>query len=98
MADYAANLFYASTNNRKDLEKIEQFLEEDMRDSMYVSDDCIIEGEFLSRYSFPEKEVNDLIASLDTPDELYLRVLTYDLPNEYVSFRIYSNGKWNIKL
>ena len=98
MADYAANLFYASTNNRKDLEKIEQFLEEDMRDSMYVGDDCIIEGEFLSRYNFPEKEVNDLIASLDAPDELYLRVLTYDLPNEYVSFRIYSNGKWNIKL
>lgn len=98
MADYAANLFYASTNNRKDLEKIEQFPEEDMRDSMYVGNDCIIEGEFLSRYSFPEKEVNDLIASLDAPDELYLRVLTYDLPNEYVSFRIYSNGKWNIKL
>ncbi len=49
MADYATNLFYASTNNKKDLERIEQFLEENMRDSMYVGEDCIIEGEFLSR-------------------------------------------------
>ena len=98
MADYATNLFYASTNNKKDLERIEQFLEEDMRDSMYVGEDCIIEGEFLSRYDYPEKEVNELIASLAAPNELYLRVLTHDLSNEYVSFRIFSGGKWNIKL
>ncbi len=98
MADYATNLFYASTNNKKDLERIEQFLEEDMRDSMYVGEDCIIEGEFLSRCEFPEKEVNELIASLDAPNELYLRVLTHDLTNEYVSSRIFSGGEWNIKL
>lgn len=98
MADYATNLFYASTNNNKDLERIEQFLEEDIRDSMYIGDDCIIEGEFLSRYDYPEKEVNKLIASLEAPNELYLRVLTHDLSNEYVSFRIFSGGNWNIKL
>ena len=98
MADYTTNLFYASTSNKKDLERIEQFLEEDMRDSMYVGEDCIIEGEFLSRYDYPEKEVNELIASLEAPNELYLRVLTHDLSNEYVSFRIFSGGKWNIKL
>lgn len=98
MANYATNLFYASTNNEKDLEKIEQFLDETGRDSLYSGDEGVIEGEFLSRYEFPEKEVNELIASLDAPNKLYLRVLTHDLSNEYVSFRIYSNGKWDIKL
>lgn len=97
MADYATNLFLASTTNEKDLEKLEYFFGEEY-DGAYTGYDTIIEGEFLSRYEFPEKEVNNLIASLEKPDELYLRVLAYDFSNEYVSFRIFSNGKWDIKL
>lgn len=98
MADYATNLFYASTPNEKDREKLEQFFDEETCDCMFMGDDNHIEGEFLSRCEFPEKEVNELIASLAAPNELYLRVLTHDLSNEYVSFRIFSGGKWNIKL
>ena len=97
MASIATNLFRASTNNENDLEKIEQFLDDEVRDSMFTRDDCIIEGEFLSRYEFPEKEADKLIASLEAPSELYLCVLTHDLSDGYASLRIFCNGRWDIK-
>ena len=52
MANYATNIFYASTENQNDLNKIEAFLDDN-----------------ISCYE-----------------------------NEYVSFRIFSQGKWEIKI
>ena len=37
-------------------------------------------------------------ALLVAKDKIYIRILTYELEDEYVSFRIFSQGKWNIKL
>ena len=49
MADYATNIFYASTENEKDLDKIEKFLEDTFCDCyLDKSKDCI-EGEFFSK-------------------------------------------------
>ena len=31
-------------------------------------------------------------------DKVYIKILTYEFENEYVSFRIYSQGKWEIKI
>ncbi|EKC65387.1 hypothetical protein LEA_10350 [human gut metagenome] len=46
----------------------------------------------------PGKAINELIALLAAKDKIYIRILTYELEDEYVSFRIFSQGKWNIKL
>lgn len=45
----------------------------------------------------PEKEIDKLVESLDAKDEIYIRILTYALKDEYVSFRTFSQGTWNIK-
>ena len=45
-----------------------------------------------------KKAINELIALLAAKDKIYIRILTYELEDEYVSFRIFSQGKWNIKL
>ena len=31
-------------------------------------------------------------------DKVYIKILTYEFENEYVSFRIFSQGKWEIKI
>ena len=48
-------------------------------------------------WEYPEKEINKLVESLEAKSEIYIRILTYELENEYVSFRTFSQGKWTIK-
>ena len=99
MANYATNLFFASTKNRKDLDRIEDFLNENFCDCYVSRDTCDngLEAEFYSRWEYPESLIDELIDSLEQRDEIYIRVLTYELCTEYVSFRIYDEGEWDIR-
>ena len=45
-----------------------------------------------------EKEMDQLVASLEAKDKVYIKILTYEFENEYVSFRIFFQGKWEIKI
>ena len=66
MANYATNIFYASTENEKDLDKVEKFLEDTFCDCyLNRAEDCI-EGEFSSRWDYPEKEINEMISLLES--------------------------------
>lgn len=53
---------------------------------------------FLPRWEYPEKEMDQLVDSLEAKDKVYIKILTYEFENEYVSFRIFSQGKWEIKI
>ena len=95
MADYATNLFFASTENERDLDKVEAFLDDNFAD-------CFIEligrhahAQF-SSLGLPVKEQDKLVESLDAKDEIYIRILTYALKDEYVSSG-HSRSTWNIK-
>lgn len=97
MANYATNIFHATTANKQDLDKIEAFLDDNFNGCINRYDD-IIDAEFSSRWEYPEKEINKLVESLEAKGEIYIRILTYALEDEYVSFRKFSQGKWEIKL
>lgn len=58
----------------------------------------IVDAEFLSRWEYPAEEINKMMASLEAKNEIYIRILIYKLEDEYVSFRIFSQGIWDIKL
>lgn len=97
MANYATNLFFASTENEKDLDKVAKFLEENFCDCYQTREEDYIEAEFSSRWCYPEELIDKLIASLESKDEIYIRVLTHELSSEYVSFRIFTNGEWDVR-
>lgn len=97
MANYATNIFHASTESKEDLDKIEAFLDDNFNGLVNRYGDTV-DAEFSSRWEYPEKEIDELVASLAAKDKIYIRILTYELEDEYVSFRIFSQGKWNIKL
>ena len=82
MANYATNIFYARTENKADLDKIEAFL------------DDTFDG-FVNRHS---DSVDAEFTSLEAKDKTYIKILSYEFADEYVSFRIFSQGKWDIKL
>ena len=96
MANYATNIFHASTENKQDLDKIEAFLDDNFNGFVNRYGDTV-DAEFSSRWEYPE-EIDELVASLEAKDKIYIRILTYELEDEYVSFRIFSQGKWDIKL
>lgn len=97
MANYATNIFHASTENKQDLDKIEAFLDDNFNGFVNRYSD-IVDAEFSSRWEYPEKEIDELVTSLEAKDKIYIRILTYELEDEYVSFRVFSQGKWDIKL
>lgn len=98
MANYATNLFFASTKNEQDLDKIEAFLDDNFADSFIERMDDILKAEFSSRWVYPEELIDKLVESLEAKDKIYIRILTHELEDEYVSFRTFSQGTWNIKL
>lgn len=97
MANYATNIFFASTENESDLNKIEAFLDDKFNVCYQDRNEDSIDAEFESRWDYPEELIEQLIASLEAKDEIYIRVLTHELCNEYVSFRIFSAGEWDIR-
>ncbi len=42
--------------------------------------------------------MDQLVDSQEAKDKVYIKILTYEFENEYVSFRIFSQGKWEIKI
>lgn len=42
--------------------------------------------------------MDELIAMLEDKDNIYIRVLTFEYSSEYVSFRVFSSGKWKTKI
>ena len=61
MANYATNIFYASTENQNDLNKIEAFLDDNF--SCYANKyGNSVDAEFPSRWEYPEKEMDQLVA------------------------------------
>lgn len=97
MADYATNLFFASTENERDLDKVEAFLDDNFADCFIERSEDMLDAQFSSLWVYPEKEIDKLVESLDAKNEIYIRILTYALKDEYVSFRTFSQGTWNIK-
>ena len=95
MANYCTNLFFASTENEHDLNMIEKYLDEHFESYMEMYDNSI-DGEFGSRWSYPEETIDGMMKNVEEPGKLYIRVLSHELQGEYVSFRTFSNGKWNI--
>ena len=58
MANYATNIFYASTENQNDLNKIEAFLDDNF--SCYANKyGNSVDAEFPSRWEYPEKEMTN---------------------------------------
>ena len=87
MANYATNIFHARTENKTDLDKIEAFLDDTFSEFTNRYGDSV-DAEFSSRWVYPEEEIKKLVESLEDKDKVYIKILTYEFEDEYVSFRI----------
>ena len=97
MANYATNNFFAQTENTKDLGTVEQFIKENFSDNYIAKQGQCVESKFYSKWECPQKEMDELVALLEAPEQIYIGIHSYEPANEYVSFRTFSNGVWSIK-
>ena len=87
MANYATNIFHASTEYKQDRNKIDTLLDDNFN-GFVTRYGGTVDAEFDSRWEYPEKAINALISLLTAKDKSYIRILTYELEDEYVSMRI----------
>ena len=97
MANYATNIFHARTENKTDLDKIEAFLDDTFSEFTNRYGDSVDVG-FCSIIEKKGEEIKKLVESLEDKDKVYIKILTYEFEDEYVSFRIFSQGEWKVKL
>ena len=99
MANMCTNMFYCKTDNAENYKKINDFLEEHFEVDFFNEDEDShsFESEFYSRWSFPEKEFEELLNLLIADNTLYMRILSHELCCEYASFRIYNNNEWQVQ-
>ena len=65
----------------------------------YAKTECSKDLDTIEAFlEYPEEEISKLIASLANKDKVYIKILSYEFDSDYVSFRIFSQGKWNVKL
>ncbi len=102
MANVCTNRLFLSTKNKGLCDK----LAESIIDSFYccdlqpLYDDEVFSCEmvFDSRWTFPNKEMEELTNELPEGNDLYIRVLSYEFGCEYVGFNVYTDGEWCDKL
>ena len=96
MANICTDLLYGRTEYETDLKKVEIFLEKHFEGYQQTYVDSL-EAEFESCWVYPEVKMNRLMATLEHKGELYMRVLSYCLEDEYACLRVFKNGTWDIK-
>lgn len=97
MANICTNLFFAQTTNKANLKKIQTFIEEEFVCNNIEVEDNYVEADFDSRWTYPKEHIDRLIASLEPDEVLYIRILSHELNNEYVAFKVYRYGQWDIR-
>jgi hypothetical protein len=101
MANICTNKLYLTTRDKDLRDALMKSIREAFRcDSVLYWDgeafECEIE--FDSRWTFPQKEMEDLTKDIPEESGLYIRVLSYEFACEYVGFNIYADGEWHDKL
>lgn len=97
MANICTNMFYFASEQAESIQRLSEFLDAHFEWWCNDGDTLYLEGEFDSKWAFPEELFADFIAEqLSTDETLYLRILSYEFGCEYASFRVYSEQAWRI--
>lgn len=98
MSHQCTNVAVVYSTNRKELEAVVNEVKNTFECYTDIEmDDNQCEFEFSSSYSFP-KEAFEAITQKYPGNSLYIQIVTYELPDEYVAHHIYKNGCWTDKL
>ena len=94
MANRCDNRFYCSTDNDRNMERIIYFLDEEFELSKLDGRENFIHADFISRWTFPEEEFEELTAQLEEDTTLYIEAVSFEPGMGYLEAHIFQDGEW----
>lgn len=96
MANICTNVLYCCTDSKANYQKIKTVLGRalDIKEYDYDDENQWFELLFLSEWEFPTTMFHSLVSELTDDKTLYFKILSYELLQSYISYRIYKNGRW----
>ncbi|MFV0521411.1 MAG: hypothetical protein ACK5MI_03115 [Mangrovibacterium sp.] len=100
MANSCINMLYCRTDNAESYQTILDFLNDNFSvDSISEDEDNLfLECDFSFRWTFPQKEMEQLSQTLKADQSLYIRCLSYKFGCDYVDYLIYKEGQWQSRI
>ena len=100
MANICDNTFFASSENQESLNVLAAFLEENLSVDFIDQSEDYLDLQFSSRWVFPCEVFEELLKEhkeLSEDTTLYMRCLSTEYGCDYVSYRTYRDGAWDIR-
>ena len=94
MANKCDNIFYAYTEDEENKKVIIDFFKSEKVNNTPSG----IEVNFISRWTFPEREMDRLYESIPNKDDLYMRCLSFEFGCDYVGYHTCSKYGWEDRL
>lgn len=77
MANICSNTFFASSNNKENIEYVSKFLIDNLEADVDEFDDCI-DAYFDSKWTFPEKLMDKLYEGIPDKSDIYMHCLSVE--------------------
>lgn len=95
MANICSNRLYCSTDNDRNMEKIMYYLDGVFGLSELNGEVNWMQSAFESRWTFPEREFEALMAELEHDPTLFIEIVSFEPGMGYLEAHIFQNGMRN---
>lgn len=95
MSNLCDNIFYAYTEDSKNIEAIKNFFKDwdGVADYIDTSSDSV-DVKFDSRWCFPEDTMNELYKLIPNKEDIYMRCLSVEYGCDYVAYHKCDKNGW----
>lgn len=94
MANICENTFFATSEDKNNLQYIKNFLEENIIHVDTYLDDNYIEAYFDSKWTFPEEVMKDMFKDIPNKDDIFIRCLSVEYGCLYHALWICEKEGW----
>ena len=95
MANICNNDFYLTSDDSANIKYAEEWFENnDLDCHIEIIDDNCIEGNFSSRWAFPEELMQEFVGGIPNKEDIYIRVMSIEYGCYYHEMMIYDGEEW----
>lgn len=95
MANICNNEFYLTSDDSANIKYAEEWFENsDLDCYIEIIDDNCIEGNFSSRWAFPEELMQEFVDGIPNKEDIYIRVMSIEYGCYYHEMMIYDGEEW----
>ena len=103
MANICENTLYACSETAEDIELLSKFIEDNFSCSTVEvnyhsysdgTQEAYLDAYFDSRWDFPQYKLEEITNKFKDKDAMYIRCLSVEYGNDYVSYNKFTDSEW----